>query len=109
MFKVLDEPTFSTGVEIKVPTDKGPQTEKCKPTYRAIDAEEIEVFDLRSVKDTKAFLRRVIVRIDDLTDAKGAPLTWSEEALEAVLRLPYALNPLTVGYFDQLNGAQKGN
>ena len=109
MFKIVQEPTFTHEVIAKVPVDGGFRDEKFKATFRVIDPEEAESFDLSKVEGSTNFLRRVIVRLSDIADAEGAPIEWNDEVFTAVVKLPWARGALARGYFGALTGAKSGN
>lgn len=109
MFKIAAEPTFRHEVSAKVPVDGGFETQKFKATFRVIAPEEIDGYDLAETKASSDFLRRVVVRLDEIAAADGEPIEWNDAALEAVLRLPWARAALARGYFSAIAGAATGN
>lgn len=109
MFKIVEEPTFTHTVKVKVPIDGGYRDETCKATYRVISPELSDTYDLKTTDGSTEFLRAVLMKMDDIADAQGQPLEWSDEVRDQVLKLPYARAALAGAYFGALNGAKKGN
>lgn len=109
MFTVTKEPRFTHDVTARVPTDGGFREETCKATFRVIDPEEAGAFDLMTTEGSTGFLKRVVVRIEDIADAEGKPIEWSDDVRDAVLRLPWARSALARTYFSAVAGAKAGN
>lgn len=109
MFKIAEEPTFTHDVTARVPVDGGHKDETFKATFRVLEPERLDGFDLATTEGATAFLKAAIKKLDDVTDAEGKPLPWSDEVLNQVLRLPYARVALTKSYFEAVHGAPAGN
>lgn len=109
MFTITDEPTFTHPVTARVPVDGGFAEETFKATFRVIGPEEKDTFDLLTTEGSTAFLRRVIVRLDEIADAEKKPVEWSDQVRDAVLRLPWARAALARTYFTAISGAKAGN
>ena len=109
MFKIVDEPTFSHEVTARVPVDGGFREETFTATFRVIDPEEADEFDLTTTAGSTAFLRRTVVKLDDVGDAQSKLLEWSDEVRDAALRLPWARSALARTYFAAISGAKSGN
>lgn len=110
MFKIVTEPTFTHPVTAKVPVDGGGfLEEKFKATFRVIAPDEADAFDLLTNEGSTAFLKRVVVRLDELGDAEGQPIEFSEQVFDAALKLPWARGALARTYFAAVSGAKAGN
>ena len=110
MFKIAEERTFTHRVRVQVPVDGGHREEPFKVTYRVIEQAKVDDFDLAKTEDQDDFMRSVIVGMDDLADANGQPLPYSDDVRDQVIRIPYARLPLIRGYFEGIGrGARKGN
>ena len=109
MSKTSTEPTFTHEVKARVPVDGGFQEERFKATFRVVDPDEAAKFDMMSIDGSTGFLKRVVVRLDDIGDAEGKPLEWSDAVFDAVLRLPWARSALARTYFMAVSGAKAGN
>jgi len=109
MFKIAKEPTFTHEVVTRAPVDGGFEEQKFKATFRAIDPEEAETFDIVTLEGSTAFLRRVVVQLHDVVDAEGKPVEWNDAVLLAALRLPWARTALARAYFAAIAGAKAGN
>jgi len=109
MFKIADEPKFTHDVTARVPVDGGFREEPFKATFRVLDPEQLDKFNLGTTDGATAFLRAVVVRLDEIGDAQGKPVEFSDEVFNQVLRLQYARVALTRAYFDGISGAKAGN
>lgn len=101
-FKLNKNPTFVTTATIAVPTDNGPQEETISVRFRVLPDEALEL-------PSPEFLKRAILRIDDVTDDAGEPVPSSEALISEVLALPFTRLPLVRAYMAALTGARLGN
>jgi len=108
-FKVVQERQFTHRVRIFTPVDGGHKEESVKVTYRVIDTEQVEGFDLGSVEDTTEFLRAVIVRIDEVLAEDNSPLPYNDELRDALVKVPYVRAAIGRGYFEGIGKGRKGN
>lgn len=109
MFKVVDEPTFTHTVKAMVPIDGGFDQQDFKCTYRVLDTDEVEKFDLGTAKGSTAFLRRAVVKLDDLVGKEDVPVQWNDRVRDKLFALSYVRMPIARGYFEALNKAAAGN
>ena len=109
MFKLAKEPTFRHQVEAKVPVDGGFEDQSFEVTFRAIDAEEAEGYDMGDAMSQTAFFKRIIVELHDIGDAEGKKLEYSDTVRDQVLRLPWAKKAIAKTYFASLRGERLGN
>ena len=109
MFKLNPSPEFTHKVAIVVPVDGGHREDMLTVRYRVLASSEAEAFSMQSTEEFKAYLRAIIVALDDLGDAEGKPLPYSDQVREAVLDLPYARIGLARGYSAALTKAKLGN
>lgn len=109
MFKIVTDPTFTHPVTARVPVDGGFRDERFKATFRVLDPEEVEAFDLKTAEGSCGFLNRVIVKLDEIADAEGQPIEWNDGVRDAVFKLPWARNAIAKAYFAALTGAKAGN
>ena len=109
MFKIVQEPTFTHSVIARVPIDGGFREESFKATYRVVDPAELEKLDLATNEGSTAFLKKAVVRLDEIADVEGKTLEWSDEVRDAALKLPWARVALARGYFAAIAGAKAGN
>lgn len=109
MFKVATEPTFTHTVEAMVPVDGGHAKENFKATFRAISLEESNKFDLKDVESVGAFIKRVVVSLDDIADAEGKAIPFNDQVFDQVLALPWARSALARTYFAAVSKAVEGN
>jgi hypothetical protein len=109
MFKLIDNPTFTHVVKVMVPIDGGHREETFKATYKVLKTNEINRFDLSDPGASREFLCEAVVSLEDIADAQGNPLPYSDELRDQVLALPYARSALARGYFDAVSKARSGN
>lgn len=101
-FKLNKNPTFVTTATIAVPTDTGPQDETVSVRFRVLDDAALEL-------PSPEFLKRAILRIDDVLDDAGEPVPSSEQLIADVIALPFTRLPLVRAYMTALTGARLGN
>lgn len=101
-FKLNKNPTFVTTATIAVPTDTGPQDETISVRFRVLDDAALEL-------PTPEFLKRAILRIDDVLNDDGEPVPSSAELVDQVLSLPFTRLPLVRAYMTAVTGARAGN
>lgn len=109
MFKLSKKPEFTHDVAVNVPVDGGHEEQSVKARYRVISDDEAATFDAGTTEGLTKFLKRVVVRIDDVVDDAGKPITWSEELFEQLLGLAYVRLGLWQGYLKGIVGAHLGN
>jgi hypothetical protein len=109
MFVLADNPTFTHTVELVVPIDGGYENQTLKATFRVLDTEHAESFDLSDTVQSTAFLTEVIERLDDIAGADDAPLPYSDKLRDRIIQLPFARGPLAKAYFVGVNKATVGN
>lgn len=109
MFVVTNEPTFTHTVTAMAPIDGGHEKQTFKVTYRVVDGDEFETFDLDTVQGSTDFLRRIVASLDELVDDKKQPVPYSDKVRDQVIRMPWARRAITHGYFDAINKAAEGN
>ncbi|MEL7706593.1 hypothetical protein AAG593_09255 [Citromicrobium bathyomarinum] len=109
MFKIVEDVTFTRPVTAYRPEGEKQVEETFSATFRVVPPEEADEFDLFATKGSTEFLKRVIVRLDDVGDAQGTPIDYSDEVRDQVLRLPWARNALARTYFEEVRGAKLGN
>ena len=109
MFNIAERPEFTHEVKIAVPADKGYREESMRVRFRAIPDEEADAFRLDDPDGMKAFLREIIVHIDDLVGGDGKPIAWSEDVRELVLGMPWVRMALMRAYTVAVVNARLGN
>lgn len=109
MFKVITHPEFTHDVPVQVPVDGGHAEQLLRTRFRALPDGEAEGFDLRTVQGSKDFLKRVVLRFEDLADVAGKPLTYDEALRDGLLEHAFVRNGLVQGYVAALTKARLGN
>ena len=56
-----------------------------------------------------AFLKRVVVGLDDIEGPDGARMPYSDALRDQVIALPFVRAPMVRGYFDAVYPARLGN
>lgn len=109
MFIVTDNPTFTHTVEAMVPTDGGHEKQGFRVTYNVVAGEAYEKCDLSTREGSDDFLKKVIVKLDDIAGADGKPLPYSDALRDKVINLPWARRAIVKGYFAAVNKEAEGN
>ncbi|MDD1534561.1 MULTISPECIES: hypothetical protein [unclassified Bradyrhizobium] len=109
MFKVADELTFTHDVKVLTPADGGHAEDVLKTTFRFLPSDELAAFDLTRADDTTAYLKAIVVAFHDLVADNGAPLAYSEELRDKLLRRPDVRKALGNHYLAAVAKAPEGN
>jgi hypothetical protein len=109
MFDVDREPTITTSVTVQTPDGETVVSETIKTTYRVIPNSEALGYDLASPGGTDAFLKRVVIALDDLTDKSGQPVVYSEALRDRLFDQAHVRRALAAGYFLAISEARAGN
>jgi hypothetical protein len=109
VFNVVTKPTFTRDVPVSVPSGDSFKEESLKATYSVLSDTDRDAFDLATTEDVKAFLREIIVSLDDLADENGQPVTYSPAILEDLLGLGYVRLALLTTYTRAQVKAVTGN
>ena len=100
--KLSKNPTFVTKAIILVPTDEGQIEQSISVRFRVLPDEALEL-------PSPEFLKRAILRIDDVVDDDDTPMASSDALIEQVIAQPYTRLPLFKAYMTALTGARVGN
>lgn len=102
-FKLQENPTFVTTAIIAVPNDSGAfEDQTLSVRFRVLPDDAMELPPLE-------FLKRAILRIDDVVTNEGAPIPSSESLIALVLEQQFTRLPLIKAYMAALTGARVGN
>lgn len=107
MFAVTPNPTFLATAKVRVPTDDGHVTQELRARFRFRNDDEVP--QLTGRNGGVDFLREVTVELMDLVDDKGAPVAFTPDLFEQLLKLPYLRTGLIAAYFAAQNGHVLGN
>ena len=107
MFKVVAEPQFTHTVKVRVPVDGGHEDQSFKARFRVIDTDEVAEIELKEGR--KAAVKRILVSMDELTDADGNPVSYSDALRDQLIQLPYVEIALYRTYLEAVTGAKTGN
>lgn len=108
-FRIIDNPTFTHKVSIRVPVDGGFETQSVDCTYKVIPADQLETYDLAMGKGTKDFLTDAIEKLGDVVGENGEPLTYNDALRDRLLTLPYVRAGLVQGYYEGVTAGRLGN
>lgn len=106
MLKVSHRPQWAHDITISVPVDGGFEEQTARVTYRLLDETAIEPTD---ANNPTAILRDVVVRMDDLADEAGKPLSWNDAVRDTLFAQPFVQAGLIKGYYRSVTGAASGN
>ncbi|NIZ12907.1 hypothetical protein [Phaeobacter sp. HF9A] len=109
MFKVDETPTFTRQVNVKVPKGDGHEEQPFKATFKAVDEDDFEGVQLGDAEQVKALLRKMLEGMEDLADAAGGAIPYSEVIREKMLKLPYVRLALIAAYYDGMTDHRSGN
>ncbi len=109
MFRIVDNPEFTHSVEVQVPVDGGWKAETLKARFRILPEAETDTGDLGAAEASKEYLRRVLVRLEDLVDEAGKALDYNDELRERVLALPHVRLALVRAYVRAQTRVVEGN
>ncbi|QBR36032.1 hypothetical protein ETW23_07640 [Leisingera sp. NJS201] len=109
MFNIIERPTFTRTVKVRVPKDDGVDEQDFKATFNAMDDDALNGLGMADVEGTKEFLRQAVASLDDLAGADGKPIPYNDEIRETVFKLPYARIALMAAYHNGMNGLLPGN
>ena len=109
MFKATTDRRFTARCKAFVPVNGGHREEPFKATFRVLDTEQLENYDLTNKMGTDDFLRAVIMELDEIGDEQGNPVPYSEDLRDVVMNDPMARTALIRGYFDNISKGRKGN
>src|SRR5258707_1023849 len=101
-FNIAAKPTFRRPVTVHVPDGDAARTEQFIATFRVLPVDDEAKFDLETGEGSTGFLKAVIVRLDDLADANGKAVEYSDDVRDEVLRQPYVRMALARTYNTEL-------
>jgi hypothetical protein len=109
LFNVVTAPTFTRDVPVSVPSGDGYVEQSFKATFQVLSDEERDARDLSVTENVKAYLREIILHLDDLTDDEGQPVPYGPEILEQILGFGYVRIALLSTYTKAQIKAVTGN
>ena len=107
MFAIAENPEFTHEVAVMVPVDGGHEKQTFRARFRVVDTDAGMRFD--SDDGMTEFLREVLVGGEDLVDADGRTLPWSDALRDRLLAVPYVRLALLRTYMSALTRAVEGN
>lgn len=110
MFKIDSAPEFTHTVSVMTPIDGGHREDKFKARFKVVEDEadqtEPTSFGVDAIKD---HLRKIVVGMDDLADATGTAIPYSDEVREQMLSLPHVRLALLRTYRNAFAKERAGN
>lgn len=106
MFRLADEPTFTTTAEITVPTDAGPVAQTLQARFRLLPSDHPAQSTLDGGRE---FLTAALISVSDVCGDDGAALPDSEGLRARLIDLPFVRVGLMRAYLKASSGAAVGN
>jgi hypothetical protein len=106
MFDIDLKPVFTTTVKIIAP---GGQEQSFEGTFEALDIDAFESFDLATGAGARAFLERVLLKVNDIIDGQGNPVPDSPELRAKLINKSWVRGPAVKAYILGQRGGQAGN
>lgn len=112
--KFIKHRPFKARVKVEFPAQdgEGVDVQEFTAHFVALPVDEIAALEVATDAGQPAYLRRVLVGWDGITDdsdGKDAPFAFSPEALEMLIGDFLTRNALMTTYFSHLTGAKRGN
>ncbi|WP_126975036.1 hypothetical protein [Frigidibacter oleivorans] len=109
MLKVTHNPRFTHPVTVLAPIDGGHEEQTFRARFQVPGEDAPDIFRARSSEEIAAFFRAAWVGFEDVADANGAPLPWSDAARDELLRLPWVRTGLVAAYVAAVTKVRQGN
>ena len=109
MFKINKTPEFTRDATIFTPEEEGFREDILKTRYRAIPISEADSYDLATGSGTIKFLKRVVIRFDNLIGDDDKPMACTEQLIDDLLDEAYIRVGLVGAYFKGLHKSASGN
>uniref|UniRef100_A4WS46 Uncharacterized protein n=1 Tax=Cereibacter sphaeroides (strain ATCC 17025 / ATH 2.4.3) TaxID=349102 RepID=A4WS46_CERS5 len=109
MFKIVADPRFTHVVPVLVPVDGGHVEQTFRATFRVLPTTEADRHELTTTAGMDAFLRAIVVGLEDIEDEEGRPLPYSDGLRDRVLDPIYVKLAVLRAYNAALGKARAGN
>jgi hypothetical protein len=109
MFKIDPNPTFKHKVTIPTPSNGAFVNQELEVTYTALTDDVTAEFNFNTTQGERDFLRAAIADLSDVQGPDGKEITDTDEKIDTVIALPYARQPLIVGYAAGIVRGRVGN
>ena len=109
MFNIDEKPTFTRTVTVQVPKGEGHDAQTFKASFNVLDDDEFDAITLGDAEKVKAMLRKMVCGMEDLANAVGEVVPFSEEILELMLRKSYVRVALVRAYYSGAIEDRAGN
>lgn len=105
-YNIDKTPTFTVPVEV---TDPDGETGDFAVTFRALDLDVFQDFDLETADGVRAFLDEAVEAIDGLVDKDGEPVPDSSALRAALYNRSWVRPPMVRAYLEGITKASRGN
>lgn len=109
MFVYDPRPTFTHTVKVRVPVNGGFEEQDFKATFAVMPVEEVAKHDLSHGEGSSAFLKQIVVGMDDLVGKDNQPVPYNDQVRDALIGQLYVRKALVRTYFAAVSDAQSGN
>jgi hypothetical protein len=107
--KFSENPTFTHSVKVITPSDDGHSEDVLKTTFNFLPSDQLAAFDLTTAAGTTDFLKAIVVAFHDLVADNGAPLIYTEELRDKMLRRSDVRKALGNHYLAAIAKVAEGN
>lgn len=101
MFTIRDEIIFTREVKVNVPDGESVREESFRATFRVLSTDVFATLTTDAMTD---FLRKAVVKLNDLVDENGGPVGWSEEVRDRIIVIPHVRSALLATYVEAMGG-----
>lgn len=109
MFTLVDTLEFTHTIPVMVPVDGGFKEQSLKVRFRLHQDDAENAADLAKSDGMEAFLKRVIVSIDDVIDEAKKAMPYSDELRDQLISMSFVKIAMWNGYFAAVTKAKAGN
>ncbi len=104
MFVIAENPTFAWPVNVRVPQDGGTwKVQTFQARFKVMSTDGLAEV-LKSPDGDRDLSQSVLVGWDQINDASGQAVAFSEEARDALLQVPYVRSAIVAAYLESMAG-----
>lgn len=112
MFKLEKKDTIKWPVQVNIPKDGGGfATHEFSAEFKLQEQSKMDLLIERLKNDDVDILRELVVGWSGVSDAEGNVVTYTDEARDQLIDIPYVRSALLKAYFEAATGnrAKRGN
>lgn len=109
MLKIIKNPEFTTAVKVQIPTSGGHTEASFNARFKVLTVSETEAFNMLSTEGTSDYLRTILIGWDGVIGDEGEPISFSDEARDQLIDIPYVRVAILSSYNSAMLGAKRGN